>query len=721
MKTTLHQNLTDSLNDAQREAVTSQKKALLVLAGAGSGKTRVLVHRIAWLATEIGLSPHAMMAVTFTNKAAAEMRHRIEALLGGPAAGMWIGTFHGLCHRLLRAHWHQAGLNENFQVLDSDDQQRLVKRAIRSLNIDEQQWPPKQAQWWINQRKDEGERPEDIKHHGDLFTATQLKIYQTYEEICRVAGTIDFAELLLRAVELFKKNPALLAHYQTRFNHILVDEFQDTNQIQYQFIRLLAGPNTDVTAVGDDDQSIYGWRGAKVENLNEFLRDYPGAEIVRLEQNYRSTGNILTAANAVIDHNSDRLGKSLWTEGDKGDPLWLYSAFNEQEEARFIAEKIEQWVDEGHDYKSCAILYRSNAQSRVLEEAMINRRIPYRIYGGLRFFERQEIKDALSYLRLTFNRDDDAAFERVVNQPPRGIGEKTVEQLRERARLHQMSLWRATQLVIQERAMPARALTALQGFMQLVIDMEAGYKEQPLHEQMHGVIHDSGLAALYAAERGEKGLARKENLEELVNAAREFEPEEEEEPLSPLAAFLTHVSLEAGESQADAHSDAVQMMTLHSAKGLEFPLVFIAGMEEGLFPHSMSLEEPGRLEEERRLCYVGITRAMKQLFMTRAEKRRLYGRESYSDWSRFVDEIPAALKREVRLGGKVVQQVYSKLSNATTAAYPYPIGRDVEHSMFGRGTVLGYEGDGSQMRVQVNFPKAGSKWLVLAYAKLEPV
>lgn len=715
----MNTTLLDSLNPAQREAVTASHKALLVLAGAGSGKTRVLVHRIAYMATELGLSPHAMMAVTFTNKAAAEMRHRIEELLGGPAAGMWIGTFHGLCHRFLRAHWHDAGLHENFQVLDSDDQNRLVKRAIRSLNLDESQWPPKQAQWWINGQKDEGLRPEDIKAQGDLFIATQLKIYHTYEEICRVAGAIDFAELLLRVVELFKKKPALLAHYQTRFNHVLVDEFQDTNGIQYQFIKLLAGPHTDITAVGDDDQSIYGWRGARVENLNTFLKDFKPSHIVRLEQNYRSTANILAAANAVIDHNDDRLGKQLWTEDKKGDLLAMYSAFNEQEEARFIAEKIEQWVDDGKNYRQCAILYRSNAQSRVLEEALIHRRIPYRIYGGLRFFERQEIKDALAYLRLTFNRDDDSAFERVVNTPTRGIGDKTVELLRERARLHQMSLWKATQLLVSENGLPTRAATALQGFMQLVIKLDSSTNEVPLHEQMRAVINDSGLAAMYAAERGEKALARKENLEELVNAAREFEPEEFEEHISPLASFLTHAALEAGETQASEYNDAVQMMTLHSAKGLEFPMVFISGMEEGLFPHSMSLEEPGRLQEERRLCYVGITRAMERLFLTRAEKRRLWGRESYTDWSRFVDEIPAELRQEIRLGGKLATPVFQRNASSHNPNYPFKIGSDVEHGVFGLGTVLGYEGDGAQMRVQVNFTKAGSKWLVLAYAKLQ--
>lgn len=716
MKTTLQQ----TLNAAQFEAVTSQARALLVLAGAGSGKTRVLAHRIVWLVKEVGLSPSAIMAVTFTNKAASEMRHRIESLLGGPAAGMWIGTFHGLCHRFLRAHWHDAGLPENFQVLDSDDQLRLVKRAMRALNLDESQWPPKQTQWWINGQKDEGLRPEDIRHQGDLFTATQLRVYKEYEEICRVAGAIDFAELLLRVVELFKKKPALLAHYQVRFNHLLVDEFQDTNSIQYRFLRLLSGPNTEITAVGDDDQSIYGWRGAKVENLNQFLSDYQGAQIVRLEQNYRSTSTILAAANAVIAHNSGRLGKELWTEDKQGEPIYLYAAFNEQEEARFIAEKIEQWVDNGNDYRSCAILYRSNAQSRVLEEALLHRRMPYRIYGGLRFFERQEIKDALAYLRLTANRDDDSAFERVVNTPPRGIGDKTVELLRERARLHGMSLWKASQLLLQERGLPARAATAIQNFLQLVIDLDANTRNAPLHEQMRAVIDDSGLAAMYAAERGEKALSRKENLDELINATREFEPAEEEENLNPVTAFLTHAALEAGEAQAGQFDDAVQMMTLHSAKGLEFPLVFIAGAEEGLFPHSMSMEEPGRLEEERRLAYVGITRAMKTLFLTRAEKRRLYGRETYSTWSRFVEEIPPALTREVRLGGKLVQPAALRSrSAAVQAQYPYPIGSDVAHALFGIGTVLGYEGDGEAMKIQVNFPKAGSKWLAMAYAKLE--
>ncbi|HSP00672.1 MAG TPA: DNA helicase II, partial [Thioalkalivibrio sp.] len=602
--------LLDSLNPAQREAVSADAGPLLVLAGAGSGKTRVLTHRIAWLIQVEGLYPHSILAVTFTNKAAAEMRGRIEALLGMPVQGMWVGTFHGLAHRLLRAHWQDAGLPQGFQILDSDDQLRVVKRVHKALELDEARWPPRQSQWFINARKDEGVRPQSMEDSGDPVNRQMVRIYTAYEAACKRAGVVDFAELLLRALELLRDTPALLEHYRARFRHILVDEFQDTNAIQYGWLRLLAGSRIPVFAVGDDDQSIYGWRGARIEHIQHFSRDFPGTRTVRLEQNYRSTGNILQAANALIEHNDGRLGKNLWTEDSEGAPIALYAAFNEQDEARFVAGRIEEWAREGHRYSEAAILYRSNAQSRVFEESLIQARIPYRVYGGLRFFERAEIKDALAYLRLVASREDDTGFERVVNQPARGLGERTLAQIRDRARERDVSLWAASADLLDQGGLTARAGNALRGFLMLVDGLAEGCRDLPLHEQAEHVIIHSGLRDLYGAEKGEKAQARVENLDELVSAARGFEYDPETHgDMDTLTAFLAHAVLESGEGEGGAQEDCVQLMTLHSAKGLEFPLVFMSGMEEGLFPHRMSVEEPGRMEEERRLAYVGITRA----------------------------------------------------------------------------------------------------------------
>ncbi|MFC3095313.1 DNA helicase II [Alteromonas sediminis] len=718
--------LLDDLNQKQREAVGAPAGNMLVLAGAGSGKTRVLVHRIAWLMHVENIAPFSILAVTFTNKAAREMRGRIEALMGRPLNSMWIGTFHGLAHRLLRSHAQEAKLPDNFQILDSDDQYRLVKRIIKSLNMDEKQWPPKQLQWYINGQKDEGLRPHQIETHGDHTQQKMRDIYQAYQAACDRSGLVDFAEILLRAHELLVNNPDLLANYQRRFRAILVDEFQDTNNIQYAWLRLLCSQDNHIMIVGDDDQSIYGWRGANVENIQHFLHDYNNVSTIRLEQNYRSTATILKAANAVIDHNQGRLGKELWTDGSKGDPISVYAGFNELDEARFIVSQIQDWQQQGNPLQECAILYRNNAQSRVLEEALLQQAIPYRIYGGLRFFERQEIKDALSYLRLIYFPHDDAAFERVVNTPSRGLGDKTLGIVRNHAREYDLSMWQAASQCVEQGLLKGRAANAVTAFRSLITELSDQAEHQVLDEQAKTAIHGSGLYAMYQAEKGEKAQARIENLEELVSACKQFEiPVEEEEELTPLAAFLAHASLEAGETQADSHQDCVQMMTIHTAKGLEFPLVVLAGVEEGMFPSQLTHDEPGRMEEERRLCYVGMTRAMKKLFITYAESRRLYGQDKYHTASRFIKEIPDDCVEEVRLKSTLSRPVHNRFSPATSheafEGSGFTLGQRVRHRKFGDGVVLNYEGSGEHARVQVNFDDFGAKWLVLSFAKLEPV
>lgn len=714
-------HIIDPLNDAQREAVTAPAGQQLVLAGAGSGKTRVLVHRIAWNMAVDNISPYNIMAVTFTNKAAAEMRHRIEDLLGQPVGGMWVGTFHSLAHRFLRAHWQDAKLPQSFQIIDSDDQHRLIKRILRAMELDEAKYPPRQVQWYINARKDEGERPQYIDHHGDPYSKQIIRIYQTYEEHCNKAGLVDFAELLLRAHELLRDRPDILQHYRERFRYILVDEFQDTNTIQYAWLRLITGETGNLFIVGDDDQSIYGWRGAKIENIHQFNRDYPKTQTIRLEQNYRSTANILQAANALITHNDDRLGKELWTDGEEGDPIQLYTAFNDLEEARFIVDRIQQWQDQGNNYRDSSILYRSNAQSRVLEEALLRAQVPYRIYGGLRFFERQEIKDSLAYMHLMANRHNDAAFERVVNTPTRGIGDRSLVTVRDIARERAISLWQAAHITIEEKRLNARACNAIGKFIELVNDMAEYCKDRDLGEQVEHMLEASCLVEHYKKEKGEKGQQRIDNLEELVSAARDFEYHDDElEELDALTAFLSHAALEAGEGQADPWEDCVQLMTLHSAKGLEFPLVFLAGMEEGLFPHKMSMEEPGRLEEERRLCYVGITRARELLYITHAETRRLHGQEHFSLPSRFIGEIPPELIHDVRPKVSINKVNMDSFGDSYDQSSPdgFFLGQRVLHASFGEGTVLSYEGQGSSARVQVNFDSEGTKWLVTAYANL---
>ncbi|MUH73559.1 DNA helicase II [Psychrosphaera haliotis] len=751
----------NELNERQHEAVTAPPQNMLVLAGAGSGKTKVLISRIGYLIRAHHVSPYSIMAVTFTNKAATEMRHRLEAVMGHGTVGsqfsnhgMWIGTFHGLAHRFLRTHFREAKLPESFQVIDSDDQHRLIRRLLKSLNLDEKRYPAKQIMWYINGKKDEGLRPKHIETY-DPNEQVMVKVYEAYQQACDRAGLVDFAEILLRSHEVLATHPDVLSHYRKRFRHVLVDEFQDTNSIQYAWIQLISGGHPGgvadeldpsyVMIVGDDDQSIYGWRGARVENIHNFQKDFADVEIIRLEQNYRSTANILKAANAVISNNSDRLGKDLWTEDKEGDPIAVYSSFNEIEESRFVVGNIKKWQEEGGSLSDAAILYRNNAQSRVLEEALLQAGLKYRIYGGLRFFERQEIKDALSYLRILANRDDDAAFERVINTPARGIGDKTLQTIRDAARSQSITMWQASGRLINENRLSARASGALQKFISLVDQLEQDVSELPLHEQADQAIQASGLKAMYQAEKGEKGQTRVENLEELVTACKQYEPDENMEEMPILSAFLSHASLESGESQADDYEEAVQLMTLHSAKGLEFPLVFMVGVEEGMFPSQQSADAPERLEEERRLAYVGMTRARQRLFITYAEVRRMYGQEHRHRPSRFIAEIPEECLYHVKLTTSVSQPAYRSSSSSYGSSTGYgsgssyssqpkaatnhvkftgtgfSLGQRVMHAKFGEGTVLNCEGDGEHARIQVNFDQFGAKWLVTTYAKLTAV
>jgi DNA helicase-2/ATP-dependent DNA helicase PcrA len=712
----------ESLNEAQRQAVTAPAGPTLVIAGAGSGKTRVLVHRAAWLIDVEGVSPQGLLAVTFTNKAAAEMRGRIESLLDMPVNHLWIGTFHGLAHRLLRRHWREAGLPQNFQIIDSDDQLRLIKRLLKNLEIDDSRWVPREIQYFINAQKDEGLRAKHLDDERDPNRRQMIALYAAYEEVCDRGGLVDFAELLLRAHELWRDNEELLAHYRRRFSHLLVDEFQDTNAIQYAWLRMLAGSEGVPFVVGDDDQSIYRWRGARVEHIHRFQKDFPGTSVIKLEQNYRSTGTILNAANAVIANNSSRLGKNLWTEGAQGEPIRVYAAYNERDEADFVIGRLRDWIDQGNLRADAAVLYRSNAQSRVLEEGLINAGIPYRVYGGLRFFERAEIKDALAYLRLMSNRDDDSAFERIVNRPTRGIGARTADQMRAYARANSCSLWRAAGAIAADE-LNGRAANAVLAFVNLVERMARDTAGRDLAEQIDHVIHASGLVDFFRKDKGEKGETRVENLLELVSAGRSFEPDPAEE-MTPLDEFLAHAALEAGEGQADAWEDCVQLMTMHSAKGLEFPLVFMSGMEDGLFPHQRSIADPHGLEEERRLCYVGITRAKESLYVTYAEQRRLHGMDNYSQPSRFIAEIPPELVEEVRPRVQVSRPLHSpsRTRPATMGADPelgIRLGQHVRHARFGEGVILNFEGQGAHARVEVNFESAGTKWLVLSYANLD--
>ena len=714
----------ESLNEPQRQAVTSDSQNLLVLAGAGSGKTRVIAHRVAWLIKANGINPHSILTVTFTNKAAREMRGRIEGIVEQEMGNFWCGTFHGISHRLLRTHWEDAGLRREFAILDSEDQYRVIKRVSKSMGLDDTKWPPRQIQWFINKQKDECRRSKDVETSDDYFAEKMNEVYRAYEELCERESLVDFGELLLRTYLLLKSNPDVLGHYKKRFRHILVDEFQDTNEVQYQFLRLLCEGDSHIMSVGDDDQSIYGWRGAKSENINRFTKDYKKTEIIRLEQNYRSTSVILGAANSVIKNNQGRMGKELWTDQKEGEPISIYSAYNEDDEARYVVGSIQNWLEQGRDLSEVAILYRSNAQSRALEEAILREGLAYRIYGGLRFYERAEIKNAMSYLRLVFGREDDAAFERVINIPPRGIGAKTLDIIRSRAQKLESSLWKACEDLIETEGLTSRASQSVQGFMTAFEDLTVETKDLVLRDLVDHVIQRSGLIEYHKKEAGEKGRTRVENLAELVTAASDFEPEPLDEAEEvPLKLFIDHAALDAGETQASEHESAIQLMTLHSAKGLEFPLVFITGFEEGLFPHKLSIEEPDQLQEERRLCYVGMTRSMERLFIVHAEMRNLHGTETFNPPSRFLREIPAELTLEVRTGGSIPRRnaATRKVSKGEVPDTEFKLGQRVFHEVFGEGVILNYEGQGSNARVEVNFDSSKTKWLMVSYAKLQNI
>ena len=702
--------LTD-LNEAQNAAVTTDAPHALILAGAGSGKTKVLVHRVAWYLQTGQSLDHGILAVTFTNKAAGEMKGRIQNLMGRSVQNMWIGTFHGIAHRFLKLHWKEAGLKESFQIIDSDDQLRVIRRIVRDLELDESGWSAKEIQYKINSWKERGLRSKKVPKANDRIEDVLKTVYHDYEMVCERSSSVDFAELLLRVYELWSTQPRIKEDYLQRFRHILVDEFQDTNRLQYEWLKLLVGEKGNLFVVGDDDQSIYSWRGAKVENMQLFQRNFPDHEIVRLEQNYRSTSNILEAANSLITNNSKRIGKRLWTDGIEGEKIKLYSAYNERDEARYVVESIKNSFEKGMNLSSHAVLYRVSAQSRVLEDALRENDVSYRVFGGFRFYERAEVKDVMAYLRLLFSREDDPAFERVINFPPRGIGLKTMEKVRRLAKNEQLSLWLAFSQLSELGQVSSRARAAFEQFSTQITSFKEICSFEDLGDIIIKVVDIFDLENHYKKDKQGRGLDKIENLQELVAAARDFSPIEGEEPLS---AFLAHAALESGEDQADSESDYVQLMTLHSAKGLEFKQVFLVGLEEGLFPHQRSLSDLGQLEEERRLCYVGITRAEETLTMTYALSRQLHGSEHRAGLSRFVREIPADLIDEIRVGGS-----YLSAKSNIAVEKGFAIGQSVFHKVFGNGVILGIEGMGGNSRVQVNFEDSGTKWLVTSYAGLE--
>ena len=719
-------HILENLNDQQREAVTSEQQNIMVLAGAGSGKTRVLVHKVAWQIEAQQFSPSSIMAVTFTNKAANEMRSRIEELLEHPSPEIWCGTFHSLSHRILRKFHKEANLAPGFTILDSDDQLRIVKRLTKEMNLDDAKFPPRQSQWMINNWKDDGKRSKDVKDKGNFYTQTVKDLYIKYEQACAHDNLVDFAELILLSYEIIVRNSSIRDYFFKRFDSILIDEFQDTNTIQYKWLQAITAPKAKVTAVGDDDQSIYGWRGAKVENVKAFSKDFKDVHIIKLEQNYRSTNKILSAANTVIQNNSDRLGKNLWTESLEGDNLTLYAAFNEQEEARFIASSSKDWMDGGGCYEDIAILYRSNAQSRALEEAFLRASIPYRIYGGLRFYDRLEIKNAVSYLRVIFNNSDNPAFERSISNPTRGVGAKTLEKIRTKSTEDNLSYLKAAATLIDEGQVKGKGATGIKAYLDFILETAQSLDSLNLSEIVENINTDSGLYDFHKKEPGEKGKTRTENLDELVSAAKDFELsfDADHNKQEIVEQFLDNISLDAGDRQADAHEDAVQLMTLHSAKGLEFKLVFLTGMEESLFPHGRSMESPAQLEEERRLCYVGITRAMQKLYLTYAESRRLHGTDIFNPPSRFLKEIPAELIDEIRPRAQTTAPYARKRSssfNDTTSDIGFSLGDKVSHPSFGDGIVLNYEGVGESASIQINFEAVGTKWLMLSFAKLKKV
>ena len=715
----------EDLNEAQREAVTSESRKLLVLAGAGSGKTKVLVHRIAWLVKAVSSSTHSILAVTFTNKAANEMTGRIEQILDQPIPEMWCGTFHSISNRILRRHSKEAGLEKEFAILDSDDQLRIIKRILKQLDIDDEQWPPEKVRWQINTWKDEALRSKDIDDQGDFNIEMLKRIYAHYENYMAKENLLDFAELILKSYELIRTNKTIKDLYRKKFKHILIDEFQDTNSLQFKWIKNLIDSDTTISAVGDDDQSIYGWRGAKIENINKFAKEKE-TQIVRLEQNYRSTANILNAANAVIGQNSNRLGKKLWTKGNDGDKIEVFEAYNEQEEANYISENAHTIFDAGDHYKDMAVLYRSNAQSRTIEEALLRQNIPYVIYGGVRFYERLEIKNVLSYLRIIINANDNNAFERSIGVPTRGVGEKTLANIRAFGEDNDISLFQAAKKMIATESIKGKAATSISSFINLIENSAEKINETPSDEFVEMIINESGLIDHHMKEPGEKGRIRVENINELISAVKTFETINKHEDMSEygsfISAFLSSVSLDMGETQAAKSDDAVQLMTIHSAKGLEFKYVFMVGMEESLFPHSRSTENINELEEERRLCYVGITRARHKLYLTYTEFRRLYGQDSYNPPSRFINEIPNEHLEFVRPKQSYKSAFFgtSSLDNTDTGT-PFNLGEIVRHKVFGEGVVLSIEGQGDASRMQINFNTAGTKWLVTAYADLEKI
>ncbi len=729
-------DLLAALNQEQAQAVTLPPQHALILAGAGSGKTRVLTTRIAWLIQTGQLTPQGLLAVTFTNKAAKEMIARLTAMLPINTRGMWIGTFHGLCNRLLRAHHREANLPQLFQILDSADQLAAIKRLLKALNVDDEKYPPRELQHFINGQKDQGNRPADVEAWDD-FTRRRVELYMEYEAQCQRESVVDFAELLLRTYELLKNNEPIRKHYQRRFQHILVDEFQDTNKLQYRWLKLLAAgdgehPGASLFCVGDDDQSIYRFRGAEVGNMLAFEREFSVPNVIRLEQNYRSCGNILDAANAIIANNTQRLGKQLWTDQGEGEPIRVYEAFTDLDEARWMVEEIQSLVRDGMSRSDIAVLYRSNAQSRVVEHQLFSAGVSYRVYGGLRFFERQEIKHALAYLRLIANPDDDTAFARVVNFPTRGIGARSLEALQDVARTYNGNLYATVS------HLTGKPRKAIEPFIALIEKMRVDTAPLPLPEVVDHVLDHSGLRDYYQSQKAKEGQERLENLDELISAAANFVAENTvgdgpvDHPL--LADFLAHASLEAGDHQADAGEDAVQLMTVHAAKGLEFDVVFLTGLEEGLFPHDNSVRELDGLEEERRLMYVAVTRARQRLYVSLAQSRMLHGQTRYCMRSRFLDEIPVGLTKWL-----TPQQSASRLQSPSAgfggsarrrgAGVPQPsrdlgglrIGQTVQHGRFGVGTIVAAEGSGSDARVQINFGPNGMKWLLLGVAKLEPV
>ena len=712
-------NLAD-LNQKQIEAVTTSDESALILAGAGSGKTKVLTSRVAWLIHNQTTSPGGILAVTFTNKAAKEMLVRISSQLPINTRGMWVGTFHGLCNRFLKKHYKDADLPEIFQILDSADQKSAIKRVMKSMNIDEELFTSKDLQYFINANKEEGIRSNDYQAFDDI-SKKKNKIYSMYEKQCQKEGVVDFAELLLRCLELIQKNISIREHYQSIFKHILVDEFQDTSKLQYQWLKLLTSDQSFIFAVGDDDQSIYGFRGASPGNMKDLQKDFKIKNVIKLEQNYRSKNNILNAANAIIDNNKDRLGKNLWASSGDGDLIRQYTALDDRLEAAYLVDEIKMMHRAGSRYDQIAILYRNNAQSRVIEMAMVTNQIPYRVYGGLRFFERAEVKHTLAYLRLISNKNDDNAFIRIVNFPPRGIGARSIEQLDDYTKKNDCSMWEAAKAFSSENKSPKISI-----FVNLIQNVEDQIHGTGIDESIDYINTYSGLKEHYAKDKD--GGSRIENLDELVSAAksymidiREENPEDKltEKQSLLLAEFLDYTSLESGELQASIGDDALQLMTIHSSKGLEFDVVFITGLEDGLCPHERSLLEQKGIEEERRLMYVAVTRARNKLYLSLAQSRMTYGQPRYNLPSRFLDEIPEELIKRLN-SSKDKDLLYSA---PTIAAYSeskhiWKVGTMVSHQKFGQGMVTGYEGNENDLRIQIKFSNHGIKWLAMEYAKL---